>query len=135
MEIIGKNTAEEDIFDLLPAEVEGICNKKGFFNIIVLHQQVNNNKGPFDIVKVVVDDSTVSEKGTSSKSKKGKEIVDENSDQLNIRKALMTPKRTNTTNSDAVNIMADDHVKRNLLDEFSATTKKRIKRVVKKEKH
>ncbi|KAH6767579.1 hypothetical protein C2S52_018562 [Perilla frutescens var. hirtella] len=112
MEMIGKNTAKEEIFDLLPAEVEGICNKKGFFNITVLHEQ-----------------------GTSSKSKKGKEIVDENSDQLNIREALMTPKRMNTTNSDAVNIMADDHVKRNLLDEFSATTNKRIKRVVKKEKH
>ncbi|KAH6771253.1 hypothetical protein C2S52_016056 [Perilla frutescens var. hirtella] len=105
------------------------------FGISYLACKVNNNKVPFDVVKVVVEDSTISEKqGTSSKSKKGKEIVDENSDQLNIREALLTPKKMNTTNSDAGNIMGDDHVKRNLLDEFSATTNKRIKRAVKKEK-
>ncbi|KAH6764341.1 hypothetical protein C2S51_015590 [Perilla frutescens var. frutescens] len=132
-DIVGKSRKRYLIYFQL--KLKAFAIKKGFFNITVLHEQVNNNKGPFDVVKVVVDDNTVSKKGTSSKSKKGKEIVDENSDQLNIREALMTPKRTNTTNSDAVNIMADDHVKRNLLDEFSATTNKRIKRVVKKEKH
>ncbi|KAH6800195.1 hypothetical protein C2S52_000659 [Perilla frutescens var. hirtella] len=132
-DIVGKSRKRYLIYFQL--KLKAFAIKKGFFNITVLHEQVNNNKGPFDVVKVVVDDSTVSEKGTSSKSKKGKEIVDENSDQLNIREALMTPKRTNTTNSDVVNIMADDYVKRNLLDEFSATTNKRIKRVVKKEKH
>ncbi|KAH6775475.1 hypothetical protein C2S52_013036, partial [Perilla frutescens var. hirtella] len=77
-DIVGKSRKRYLIYFQL--KLKAFAIKKGFFNITVLHEQVNNNKGPFDVVKVVVDDSTVSEKGTSSKSKKGKEIVDENSD-------------------------------------------------------
>ncbi|KAH6778882.1 hypothetical protein C2S52_010119 [Perilla frutescens var. hirtella] len=76
---------EDEVLDVLPAEIEGISNKKGLFNIIVLPEHVNNYKGPFDVVKVACEDriqSQCSEKlGTSSKSMKGKEQVDENANE------------------------------------------------------
>ncbi|KAH6787446.1 hypothetical protein C2S52_006998, partial [Perilla frutescens var. hirtella] len=124
----------DEIFDVLPAEIEGISNKKGLFNVIVLPEQVNNYKGPFNVVKVTCEDRILSpssgNQGISSKSKEAKEQIGENADEVNlISDALLTPRKMNSNTSNAVNLMDDDHVKRKLIDEFSSNTQKRNKEI------
>ncbi|KAH6787570.1 hypothetical protein C2S52_007122 [Perilla frutescens var. hirtella] len=128
---------QDEILDLLPAKVEGITTKKCLFNIIVLSEQVKNFNGPFDVVKVAHEDSIVGETSLNqespSKSKKGKEVIDDIADEdILLRDSLLTPKKMTSNTSNAVNIMDDEHVKRKLNDEFSATTQKRNKRLLKK---
>ncbi|KAH6792954.1 hypothetical protein C2S52_003431 [Perilla frutescens var. hirtella] len=130
---------QDEILDLLPAKIEGITTKKGLFNIIVLPEQVKNFNGPFDVVKVAHEDSIVGETSLNqeppSKSKKGKEVIDDIADEDILRRdSLLTPKKMTSNTSNAVNIMDDEHVKRKLNDEFSATTQKRNKRLLKKDK-
>ncbi|KAH6788027.1 hypothetical protein C2S52_007579 [Perilla frutescens var. hirtella] len=130
---------EDEALEVLPADIERIANKKALFTIIVLSGQVNNYKGPYGVVKVASEDIVQSEgsekQGTSSKSNKGKEKVHESADEDNsISDALLTPRKKNNITSNAVVLMDDDDVKRKLIDEFSATTQKRTKRLQKKEK-
>ncbi|KAH6796529.1 hypothetical protein C2S52_021083 [Perilla frutescens var. hirtella] len=117
MELLGQKLVEDEVLDELLAEVEGIYRTK----------------------KVACEDTIQSEgsekQGKSSKSKKGKEQVNENADEDNyISDALLTPRKNNINTSNAVVLMDDDDVKRKLIDEFSSTTQKRTKRLLKKEK-
>ncbi|KAH6802590.1 hypothetical protein C2S51_034036 [Perilla frutescens var. frutescens] len=130
---------KDEILDLLPAKVEGITTKKALFNIIVLPEQVKNFNGPFEVVRVAHEDSIVGETSLNQesplKSKKGKELIDDIADEdILLRDSLLTPKKMTSNKSNAVNIMDDEHVKRKLNDEFSATTQKRNKRLLKKDK-
>ncbi|KAH6776527.1 hypothetical protein C2S52_014088, partial [Perilla frutescens var. hirtella] len=124
----------DEALEVLPADIERTANKKGLFTIIVLPGQVNNYKGPYGVVKVASEDIIQSEgsekQGTLSKSNKGKEKVDESADKDNsISDALLTPRKKNNNTSNAVVLMDNDDVKRKLIDEFSATTQKRTKRL------
>ncbi|KAH6775699.1 hypothetical protein C2S52_013260 [Perilla frutescens var. hirtella] len=135
MELLGENSAEDEMLDLLPPKVEGITTKKGLFKVIVLPKQVKNFMGPFSVVKVECEKSVVGatpqNQESSSKSKKGKEVIDKIADEeILIRDSLVTPKKT----TNAVTILDDESVKRRLLDEFAAKTHKRTKRIVKMEK-
>ncbi|KAH6775058.1 hypothetical protein C2S52_012619 [Perilla frutescens var. hirtella] len=126
---------KDEMLDLLPPKVEGITTKKGLFKVIVLPKQVKNFMGPFSVAKVECEKSAVGatpqKQESSSKSKKGKEVIDEIADEeILIRDSLVTPKKT----TNAVTILDDESVKRRLLDEFAATTQKRTKRILKKEK-
>ncbi|KAH6754922.1 hypothetical protein C2S52_023666 [Perilla frutescens var. hirtella] len=133
MELLGQKLPEDEALEVLPADIERIANKKALFTIIVLPGQVNNYKGPYGVVKVASEDIVQSE-GTSSKSNKGKEKVHESADENNsISDALLTPRKKNIITSNAVVLMDDDDEKRKLIDEFSATTQKRTKRLQKKE--
>ncbi|KAH6780148.1 hypothetical protein C2S52_011385 [Perilla frutescens var. hirtella] len=130
---------KDEILDLLPAKVEGITTKKALFNIIVLPEQVKNFNGPFEVVRVAHEDSIVGETSLNQesplKSKKGKELIDDIADEdILLRDSLLTPKKMTSNKSNEVNIMDDEHVKRKLNDEFSATTQKRNKRLLKKDK-
>ncbi|KAH6766839.1 hypothetical protein C2S52_017822 [Perilla frutescens var. hirtella] len=139
IELLGQKSTEDEILDILPPEVEGITNKKGLFTIIVLPEQVMNYRGPFNVIKVACEDSIVGatplNQESSSKSKKGKEQIDESADEDNlIRDSLLTQKKIISNTSNAVNVMDDENVKRKLIDEFSSTTHKRNKRLLKKDK-